>query len=128
MREAHPEWTKSQLNCCLYWQTTARKMLTEKLQNFLKEFPDFHVVVAKYSGAPINNRIIWSPPEAMGVNITATMANRGIFLEWPPETVAYQVALASIERKCRVCGCTWNNACRGGCSWIEKDLCSSCFR
>lgn len=28
------------------------------------------------------------------------------------------------EQKCRVCGCTWNNACEGGCCWIEKDLCS----
>jgi hypothetical protein len=27
---------------------------------------------------------------------------------------------------CRVCGCTQNNACKGGCSWIEADLCSSC--
>lgn len=30
------------------------------------------------------------------------------------------------ERKCRVCGCTWNNACEGGCYWVEDDLCSKC--
>lgn len=30
------------------------------------------------------------------------------------------------ERKCRVCGCTWNDACEGGCYWVEKDLCSRC--
>lgn len=30
------------------------------------------------------------------------------------------------KRVCRVCGCTWNNACPGGCYWVEKDLCSSC--
>ena len=30
------------------------------------------------------------------------------------------------ERKCRVCGCTWNNACPGGCYWVEWDLCSGC--
>ena len=29
-------------------------------------------------------------------------------------------------RKCRVCGCTEHNACDGGCSWVEEDLCSSC--
>lgn len=28
---------------------------------------------------------------------------------------------------CRVCGCTWNNACDGGCYWAEEDLCSSCI-
>jgi len=27
---------------------------------------------------------------------------------------------------CRVCGCTWNNACPGGCYWVEPDLCSRC--
>jgi protein gp37 len=27
---------------------------------------------------------------------------------------------------CRVCGCTWNNACPGGCYWAEPDLCSAC--
>ncbi|HPS94613.1 MAG TPA: phage Gp37/Gp68 family protein [Deltaproteobacteria bacterium] len=30
-------------------------------------------------------------------------------------------------RACRVCGCTWNNACDGGCYWVEPDLCSSCI-
>lgn len=30
------------------------------------------------------------------------------------------------KRVCRVCGCTWNNACPGGCYWVEKDLCSEC--
>lgn len=27
---------------------------------------------------------------------------------------------------CRVCGCTDDNACDGGCYWVEKDLCSQC--
>lgn len=30
------------------------------------------------------------------------------------------------KRKCRVCGCTWNNPCIGGCYWTEYDLCSNC--
>lgn len=30
------------------------------------------------------------------------------------------------EQHCRVCGCTWNNACPGGCYWVEDDLCSKC--
>lgn len=28
--------------------------------------------------------------------------------------------------RCRVCGCTDDHACEGGCSWEEEDLCSSC--
>lgn len=27
---------------------------------------------------------------------------------------------------CRVCGCTEDNACLGGCYWVEPDLCSAC--
>ena len=30
------------------------------------------------------------------------------------------------ERRCRVCGCTDDRACPGGCHWVEEDLCSSC--
>ncbi len=32
-------------------------------------------------------------------------------------------------RKCRICGCTWDNACmteEGPCHWVETDLCSAC--
>lgn len=30
------------------------------------------------------------------------------------------------EQICRVCGCTQENACDGGCWWVEPDLCSRC--
>lgn len=29
-------------------------------------------------------------------------------------------------QKCRRCGCTWRNACAGGCHWVNADLCSAC--
>jgi hypothetical protein len=28
--------------------------------------------------------------------------------------------------ECRVCGCTEDRACEGGCSWVEPALCSDC--
>lgn len=34
--------------------------------------------------------------------------------------------MAATERRCRVCGCTEQQACPGGCSWAGADLCSSC--
>lgn len=34
--------------------------------------------------------------------------------------------LAVSPRTCRVCGCTDDEACEGGCSWIADDLCSEC--
>lgn len=30
------------------------------------------------------------------------------------------------DRRCRVCGCTEERACRGGCCWMGWDLCSAC--
>lgn len=33
---------------------------------------------------------------------------------------------AGQARACRVCGCTTNRACVGGCWWVARDLCSSC--
>lgn len=33
---------------------------------------------------------------------------------------------AENEHVCRVCGCTQGDACPGGCSWVEEDLCSAC--
>jgi len=29
--------------------------------------------------------------------------------------------------KCRICGCTEDRACEGGCYWADGDLCSVCF-
>lgn len=38
------------------------------------------------------------------------------------------VSLELLVRTCRVCGCTDAEACPGGCSWAEADLCSTCPR
>lgn len=31
-----------------------------------------------------------------------------------------------VVRHCRVCGCTDDRACEGGCAWVADDLCSAC--
>ncbi|MDD5081747.1 MAG: hypothetical protein PHU08_00095 [Dehalococcoidales bacterium] len=49
-----------------------------------------------------------------------------------PEPVSrWELQLPEPVRRCRVCGCTENNACidrRTGepCHWVEADLCSNC--
>jgi predicted metal-binding protein len=45
-------------------------------------------------------------PEAMGVNVTKTMSNAGIILEWPPENIAYKIAIAGILK---IKSKRWNN-------------------
>lgn len=39
---------------------------------------------------------------------------------------SYFLDRVSKEQVCRICGCTQENACPGGCCWVEEDLCSSC--
>jgi hypothetical protein len=34
--------------------------------------------------------------------------------------------MAGSKRKCRICACTDQRACDGGCWWIEPGLCSRC--
>lgn len=105
MKMAHPDFTEAQLKCCLYWQNTARKQLTNEIVRFMFDHLDYYVAVAGYRGLDkdiksiLRQHIIPSPPEAMGVNITETMKNVGIILEWPPETIAYQIALAGIKKQ-----------------------------
>lgn len=47
----------------------------------------------------------------------------GRTLDGETETVRLVVA----DRKCRVCGCTENKACHGGCCWMGWDICSRCI-
>lgn len=79
MRRQHPAWSKRQVECCLYWQPKARKQLSSEITKFLAEHHNF---------------IIVANPEGAGVNLTKSMQAIGIELEWPPETVAYQISLA----------------------------------
>jgi hypothetical protein len=84
MHAKHPNWTDRQIRCCLYWQSKARKELREKLKLFLSEHPEF---------------IVLTTPEACGVDVDATMASLGAKLEWPPVSLAYQVALVGSPHK-----------------------------
>ena len=84
MKDKHPKWSERQLYCVLYWQGTARKQLKDKIKSFMKDHRGFKII---------------SCPEAQGVNLTETMANVGIKLDWPPKKIAYQIVLAGISKK-----------------------------
>ena len=78
MRGAHPDWSDRQLRCVLYWQGGARAQLARMLAAALRAMPGTRAETC---------------PEAMGVDVTATLAAEGIALEWPPVRIARQVAL-----------------------------------
>ena len=37
-----------------------------------------------------------------------------------------KIEATAISKTCRVCGCTDEQGCRGGCYWVDYDLCSNC--
>lgn len=84
MRTKHPEWSQRQVECCLYWQGSARKTLREKISAFSWKHPHYSIVAC---------------PEGAGVNLTETMKNAGIILEWPPVNYTYQIVLAGIPKE-----------------------------
>jgi len=79
MLDAHPSWSDRQLACCLYWQPRARRELKAEIR---KAFNQLHP-----------DMVLLGNPEAAGVNVTATMETCGIYLNWPPQEIAYQVSL-----------------------------------
>ena len=84
LRKKFPDWSWRQLVNCLYWQNTARKQLRLKIKDVLSQLSHKYVVS--------------TCPEAMGVNVTATLKHVGIELEWPPIIVVRQVALIAKKR------------------------------
>ena len=88
MRGKHPEWSERQLACCLYWQPTARKALRGEVFDFMTQGPGMD--------GPL--KLVYCP-EACGVNVTSTMNQVDIELEWPPKKWAYQVVLAGTAKE-----------------------------
>jgi hypothetical protein len=88
MRAKHPGWSQAQLVNCLYWQGTARKQLRYMVS-------DAMVHARVHGGSGVTGETC---PEAMGVNVTATMRLLGVDLEWPPVTKTVQVALLGWRR------------------------------
>ncbi len=85
MKNKHPLWSKRQLECCLYWQGTARKELRIEIEHFNRTY--------------LGDYTITKCPEGMGVLVTNTMKHVGIELEWPPKYFVYQIAFAGILRE-----------------------------
>jgi len=94
MCEKHPDWSERQLYCCLWWQPKARKQLKLRIMAAMRGLKELMA-----EGLTTEGRLVLvACPEAAGVDVTKTMANIGIELEWPPRKYAYQVVLIGYEK------------------------------
>jgi len=84
LKRIHPDWSRRQLVCCLYWQGKARVNLKTKIQEFEEAHPEY---------------VVTRCPEAMGLDVTKTLKDVGIVLEWPPKNITYQIAFAACLKK-----------------------------
>lgn len=85
MRRRHPGWSQRQLYNCLYWQGTARAQLRQEIND---------CILTQRQGVVS----LVTCPEAQGVNVTDTLKDMGLDIQWPPITVATQVALMARRR------------------------------
>lgn len=83
MKRSHPNWSERQLRCCRYWQGKARACLRYECNRLLRIVKGMEIVYT---------------PEAFGANVTRTMEQHGLILQWPPRDRVYLVALAGFRR------------------------------
>ncbi len=73
-----------------------------------------------------NNTISFFPQEDSKIGITIRLNELLDLILDPMLSEDGLDGFEGDEQQCRVCGCTWYTPCEGGCSWVEKDLCSKC--
>jgi len=82
MKQKHPHWTEKQQYNCLYWQGGMRSTLKKLCEDTIKP-----------------GQIYLLLPEAHGVNISETLKNVGLILEWPPKKYVWKVAIIGTANK-----------------------------
>lgn len=83
---------------------------------------------------PLAERVVDDDRAARALELLANHAGKTLQISVQPgevrraiETHAALLAAASPGvRRCRVCGCTDDRACPGGCWWAGPDLCTAC--
>ena len=84
MKSKHPEWSRRQCRCVLYWQKKAMANLKREVASFLKEHPGY---IANYC------------PEAFGINVIVTARKVGLPIRSILKDTAYKIALVGVPAK-----------------------------
>jgi predicted metal-binding protein len=86
MKEKYPYWTDRQCRNVLYWQGGVRKELTDLCSKFTFK-------------KGLDKRLSFTlKPEAMGVNVFATLHHIGIPIKRNPKKTIYKVALIGVRK------------------------------
>ena len=84
MLARHPNWTDRQTRNVLYWQGGVKARLKEAARRCAWEYPGSIVTLC---------------PEAMGVNVIATLQRQGVGIKVHPDEWVYKVALVGYPQE-----------------------------
>jgi predicted metal-binding protein len=91
MLSEHPHWTERQQRNPLYWQNSVRKALTTSCRHYVED---------SARGPRINDKLEYTLiPEAMGVDVVATMRAVKIHIEFPALTIVRKVAIIGVRKE-----------------------------
>lgn len=84
----HPNWSERQANCVLYWQTSVKKILKERIQEIISNNQKKKIYVLScgsgFKFRDLNQKKVYSM-EAVGINVLKTLENAGINYEIKPK-------------------------------------------
>lgn len=92
-RRRHATWSERALVNPRHWQGTVRAFLRRAADEWLTQHACHHPRTRDIKGFEYT-----TCPEAMGVNLTATMRNVGVHLEWPPRNTTRLIYLAGVRK------------------------------
>jgi hypothetical protein len=84
------------------------------------------LVQASRSRALNRSPVVGRALEAAGDGLTLLLDDAALPVLGPFTRFSPVRLPSRLGRVCRACGCTEDDACEGGCSWADTDLCSSC--
>ncbi len=87
-RELQPTWTEYEIKNSRHWQNGVISQHEAEIEKFYNIYGREYIAIT---------------PEALGVDVTATLKEVGIYLEWPPEEITHRISFAAIPLRDDFC-------------------------
>ena len=113
--------------------TAAAPKFPRRATEIVKEIAEYAKTTKIYQENTETALDFWedgTPPEEIYIFMLQKVVNAPTTLHRDSAVILHMPALEkalSMQRRCRVCGCTDYNGCACGCVWVEADLCSACI-
>lgn len=105
-------------------QRTTPRLPGESVKDFYNRWrKNQNTFIKQFNSFFINRIFKISVPMEPTYRVALAKAKREVIAHMRAKTWAEKIVKIP---ECRICGCTNQRACEGGCHWIEPDLCSAC--